>query len=164
MKKLIVVLLSVLMIFPFCSCKKSEKSHMLAPFEAHVEAECGKTLLTGKFRYVSPTCMSFTIEKPENLKNLTFGTQDGSDFVSIGSMNMISVPNDLFGAENNVLENLFEAVGSYKNGFTAKDSKTAAVRSDYVYGKCLMTFDTEEEKIVMLDAGKTKYIFTSVGS
>lgn len=153
-------MLSFLIIFTFCSCKESGKSFVIQPFEAHVKAESGKTLLTGKFKYISPSCMSLTVETPENLKNLTVGTQDGSDFVAIGSMNMISVPNDMFCAEKNVIENLFEAIGSYQNGFTAKENKTVSIRSDYAYGTCLLTFDTEQEKIVMLDAGITKYIFT----
>ena len=162
LKKILLPALVFLLAFSFVSCKKSETDCFIKPFEAHVEAECGKTVLTGKLRYLSPDCMSFTVEKPENLKNLTIGTQEGSDFVSIGSMNYVSVPSDTFGGEDNVTENLFEALGSYKNGFTAESGKTVSVRSDYTFGKCVLSFNTEQNTIEMLDAGKYKYIFSKV--
>lgn len=164
LKKILLFILILSMAFSFVSCKKNEESFIIRPFEAHVEAESGKTVLTGRFKYISPNCMSLTIEKPENLKNLTIGTQEGSDFVSIGSMNFVSVPSDIFGGEDNVIENLFEAVGSYKNGFTAKSGKTVSINSDYSFGKCVLSFNTEQNTIEMLDAGKYKYNFSDISA
>ncbi|MGN1195133.1 MAG: hypothetical protein ACI4SB_06590 [Acutalibacteraceae bacterium] len=162
MRKILLFILILAIAFSFVSCKNSEESFIIEPFEAHVEAESGKTVFTGKLKYISPDCMSITIEKPENLKNLTIGTQEGSDFVSIGSMNFVSVPNDIFGGEKNVIDNLFEALGSYKNGFTAKSGKTVSINSAYAYGKCVLSFNTGLKKIEMLDAGKYKYNFSDI--
>lgn len=162
LKKVLLFILALTLPLTLYSCKKNEGQFTVEPFEAHVEAESGSTVLTGHLKYVSPDCISITVEKPENLKNLTIGTQDGSDFISIGSMNFISVPNDIFGGENNVIEILFDALGSFKDGFSAKNNKNVSVSTVGSYGKCVLSFNTGKNMIEMLDAGRYKFIFSEV--
>ena len=160
--KKVLLLLALILPLTFCSCNKNEGHFTVEPFEAHVEAESGGSVLTGHLKYVSPDCISITVEKPENLKKLTIGTQDGSDFISIGSMNFVSVPNDIFGGESNVIEVLFDALGSFKDGFSAKNNKTVSVSADGSYGKCVLRFNTEKNSVETLDAGRYKFIFSEV--
>lgn len=159
MKKIWIALIPVMLTFVFFACSDKCETFTVEPFEATVEAESGDAVMTGKLRYASPSAVSLTIIKPENIKNLTFATQDGSDYIVIGSMKSASVPSSTFPTEKNVFENLFKAMQALQNGLTAKKGGTEKINCDYAYGKCMITVNTDTNRIECIDAGRFKYKF-----
>ncbi len=159
MKKILIVLTAVLVTFAFFSCSSKSETFTVEPFEATVKAKSGDTVMTGRFKYASPHAMSLTVTEPENIKNLTFAVQDGTDYILIGSMKTESVPQSAFPAEKNVIENLFKSMEEVQNGLTVKKNGTEKINCDYKYGKCMITFNTETQKIERIDAGNFKYSF-----
>ena len=159
MKKILIILTAVLISFAFFSCSSKSETYTVEPFEATVKAESGETVLTGKFRYASPSAMSLTVTEPENIKNLTFAVQNGTEYILIGSMKTESVPQSAFPAEKNVIEILFKSMETLQNGLTVKKNGTEKINCDYEYGKCMITFNSETRRIERIDASNFKYTF-----
>lgn len=159
MKKILIILTAVLISFAFFSCSKKSETYFVEPFEATVKAESGETVLTGKFRYASPSAMCLTVTEPENVKNLTFAVQDGTDYILLGSMKTESVSLSCFPVEKNVIENLFKSMDCLQKGLTAKKDGTVKLNCGYAYGNCMITFNTKTQRIERIDAGEFKYSF-----
>lgn len=159
MKKILFIPVTVLIVMSLFSCADPCETYTVEPFEATVTAESGEAVLTGKLKYASPTAISLTVSDPVNIKGLTFAVQDGSDYIMIGTMKSASVPLSTFPYENNVIENLFKALQALQNGLNAPKNGTAKINYDYDYGKCMISFNSETQRVERIDAGKFKYTF-----
>lgn len=160
MKKLLIVLVTVLIGLALFSCSDPCVTFCVEPFEATVEAESGETVMTGKLKYVSPSAVSLTVTQPEEICGLTFAFQDGNHYISVGSMTSERIACDILPAENNAAGNLFTVMQTLQSGITAPKGGTVKISRDSGIGKCLIAFNTDTGQIESVDAGKFKYRFT----
>lgn len=160
-RKIIALTVLITLVFSGCSSPGSENIFKLGCFVCDVSVESGAEEIIGELCCNSPTSMSFTVRKPENLKGLTVGTENGEDFVRIGSLNAPLSQETLTGGRN-IFENLFEALGAAGNEeFKIKSTGTDHLAGNYEFGSYLMHINAENKAVLKLEAGGTAYNFSS---
>ncbi|MCM1544533.1 MAG: hypothetical protein NC110_04455 [Ruminococcus sp.] len=162
-KKIIALFLTAATIASLSACTASTKEEFtLQPFTSNVSVKHNDTQYEGTVDYQSPTQISFTITKPENIAGIKIEECSSEIKVSFDDLKFISPPFDADLKSDNIFKNLFEALKAIAGCTVEIDTQSKnSLNTDYIFGCCTAVIDGTAKMLTTIEADSKVYVFAA---
>mgnify|MGYP002516062063 CR=1 FL=1 len=159
MKRLIVLLLIVLLLFCGCAKNGGQGAFKLEKTTANVSFAEGETMIRGELCFLSPEKITLNISEPNDVKGFLVKLENGAlSFGFDGTECSLENLENLFGGQKG-FQSLFEALSAA--GTSEHKAYARKIKLDGVPGEAVLSLD-ENGRIKALRSGVYDYEFTSV--
>ncbi len=159
MKRLIVLLLVLLLLFCGCAKKGGQSAFKLEKTTANVSFAEGETIISGELCYFSPEKITLNISEPNDAKGFLLKLENGAlSFGFDGTECSLENLENLFGGQKG-FQTLFEVLSAA--GASEHKAYAQKIKLDAVPGEAVLSLD-ENGRIKALRSGAYDYEFTSV--